>query len=52
MIGVENRLLEVEEVETFWCDQCQDTGVIEVMGGTDYDEWTVVGIRRCSCFDD
>lgn len=31
------------------CNLCMDTGVIEIMGGADYDEWTVVDEKQCIC---
>lgn len=43
---------EVEEEEKFDCEICRDTGTIEIMGGTDYDDWTVVNSRRCVCVED
>ena len=33
------------------CEYCSDTGEIEIMGGTDYDDWTVVATKRCVCQD-
>lgn len=43
---------EVEEEEEFNCEICRDTGTIEIMGGSDYDDWTVVDTRRCVCVED
>lgn len=31
------------------CDDCQDSGEIEIMGDGDNFEWDVVGIKRCHC---
>lgn len=43
--------LEANEPE-FKCEYCQDTGVVEVMGGSDAEEWGVVGLRKCECRDE
>lgn len=34
------------------CSQCNDTGVIEIMGGSDADEWGVVDTKVCECRKD
>ncbi len=34
------------------CPKCGGDGVIELMGGSDYDEWTVVGYLKCECQED
>ena len=34
------------------CEKCNDTGVVEIMGGTEYDEWTVVDEKICDCVMD
>lgn len=35
------------------CERCGDTGIIEVHGGSDSDEWGVVDEKRCpDCNDD
>ncbi len=34
------------------CEVCKDTGEIEIMGGSDADEWGVVDIKRCNCQED
>ena len=39
--------------EKFKCEYCKDTGEIEIMGGSDSDEWGVVDVKRCTnCQDD
>jgi len=43
--------LEASEPE-YICELCQDTESIEIMGGSDSDEWGVVGLKRCSCQDE
>lgn len=35
------------ECGEFHCDKCGGTGSIEVMGGSEADEWGVVDIKRC-----
>jgi hypothetical protein len=31
------------------CDLCNGTGIVEIMGGSSTDEWTVVKEERCPC---
>jgi hypothetical protein len=31
------------------CNYCMDTGIVEIMGGSDADEWGVVDEKACSC---
>lgn len=38
--------------ENFKCEYCKDTGQIEIMGGSEADEWGVVDIKRCKCQED
>lgn len=33
--------------EEFECERCQDTGIVEIHGGGDSDEWGVVDEKRC-----
>lgn len=40
--------VEKEENE-YDCNICHDTGVIEIMGGSDADEWGVVDEKVCEC---
>lgn len=36
----------------YHCEICKDTGEIEVMGGSEADEWGVVDVKRCACQED
>lgn len=38
-----------EEEDKLFCDKCNDTGIIEIMGGSDADEWGVVDEKECDC---
>lgn len=33
----------------YQCKVCKDTGVVEVYGGSDADEWGVVDTKTCIC---
>lgn len=37
------------EEEIYECNRCQDSGFIEIMGGSDADDWGVIDIVRCGC---
>ena len=54
LLTIENPPVETKELfeEKYDCDKCNDTGVVEVMGGTDYDEWTVIDEKICECQSD
>ncbi len=34
------------------CKLCGDTGEIEIMGGTEAEEWGVISVKRCVCLED
>lgn len=36
----------------YQCELCKDTGEIEIMGGSEADEWGVVDIKPCTCQED
>ncbi len=44
--------MKTNEEEKYYCELCNDTGVVEIMGGTDYDEWTVIDVKMCECQKD
>lgn len=31
------------------CEQCDNTGVVEIMGGSDADEWGIIDTKPCVC---
>ncbi len=31
------------------CEECEGTGFIEIMGGSESEEWGVIGTRPCKC---
>jgi hypothetical protein len=31
------------------CEHCNGTGVVEIMGGSDADEWGVIDTKPCIC---
>ena len=31
------------------CERCSDTGIVEIMGGSDADEWGVIDEKPCTC---
>lgn len=37
------------EDDKVFCEKCNDTGIIEIMGGSDADEWGVVDEKACTC---
>ncbi len=41
-----------KEEEKYYCDACQDTGYIEIMGGSSGFEWDVVDVVLCECQKD
>lgn len=50
-----NKEVETKEEETeeeYYCDACQDTGYIEIMGGSSGFEWDVVDVVLCECQKD
>lgn len=38
--------------EEFDCKECNDTGEIEIYGGSGADDWGVVDIIMCKCKED
>ncbi len=34
------------------CDKCNGSGVIEIMGGSESDEWGVIDTKPCACRDE
>lgn len=42
-------LCEEEREKQPFCEDCNDTGIIEIMGGSDADEWGVVDKKPCVC---
>ena len=40
---------ECKEFVEILCDKCQDTGQIEIMGGSEKEEWGVIDVKPCDC---
>lgn len=41
-----------EEKVVYACENCLDSGFVEIHGGSDYDDWGVVDVKTCYCQKD
>lgn len=46
--GMPSDLMKYIKDQMYDCEDCKDTGAIEVMGDGDNFEYDVVGIKRCA----
>ena len=51
-VGSPKGLMDYIKSKIPFCNICNDTGEVEIMGDGDNFEWDVVEIKRCSCQED
>ena len=43
---------DFDRLEEDVCLECGGSGIVEIMGGSESDDWGVVGTRPCHCQDE